>query len=314
MKLLSELQLNSSHMEQLKQAFPKLEIITHPHADSWTVQDLKDIDFILGYPRPDIVRNAPNLKYLQLTSSGFELYSKDFYPFLVASATGAYGQPVSEYMLTSLLAFYHNLHLYRDNQTNRIWKNAGPVTTIQEQKILIIGTGNIGSHFAKLLKTFGAAVYGVAHTKCIFPDVFDKVYPACELDMILPTVNVAALCIHGSAENHHLFNLNRLKLLHHGSLLINVGRGDIVDTKALCQVLDSGHLSGAILDVTDPEPLPSEHPLWDYPNVIITPHDAGGFQYMTPALIQAIISITCENLRRYSEHKPLINQIQTKKA
>ena len=314
MKLLTELQLNSSHIAQIKHTLPELEIITHPHADSWTVKDLKDIDFILGYPRPDTVKNAPNLKYLQLTSSGFELYSKDSYPFLIASATGAYGQTVGEYILTSLLAFYHNLHLYRDNQRNHIWKNAGPITTIQDQKILIIGTGSIGSHFAKLLKTFGAAVYGVTRSKCLSPEAFDKVYPSCELDTILPSVDVAVLCIPGSTENHHLFNLNRLKLLRHGSLLINVGRGDIVDTEALCHVLNSGHLFGAILDVTDPEPLPSKHPLWSYPNVMITPHDAGGFQHMTSSLIQTIVSITCENLKRYSEHEPLLNQIQTKKA
>lgn len=310
MKLLTELQLNSFHITQLKLALPELEIITLSHADRWTIEDLKDIAFILGYPCPDTVKNAPNLKYLQLTSSGFELYIKDSYPFLIASATGAYGQTVSEHMLTALLAFYHNLHLYRDNQKNHIWKNAGPVTTIQGQKILIVGTGSIGGHFAKLLKIFGAVVYGVARSKCIFPEVFDKIYPSSELDTILPSVDVAALCVPGTTENRHLFNLNRLKLLRHDSILINVGRGNIVDTEALCQVLDSGHLSGAILDVTDPEPLPSKHPLWDYPNVMITPHDAGGFRYMTPSLIQAIVSITCENLKRYSEHEPLLNQIQ----
>lgn len=307
MKLLSAIELSSGQITQLKASVPGLEICVK--TGHWTEKDLQSADFAIGYPPPELLQSAPKLQFLQLTASGSDRYTSLFGHLPMASATGAYGPIVSEYMLASLLAFYHNLHLHRNNQIRHQWGLPGPITLLAGQKVLILGTGDIGLCFAKHLKAFGAVTIGVFRSKQPEPGAFDQLCALTALDELLPQADVVALCIPGTPENQRLFDLKRLRTMKKGSLLINVGRGSIVDTDALCQVLREGPLAGAILDVVEPEPLPPQHPLWELENVLLTAHDAGNFRSMPPALAQRIGDIACQNLHRFVNHLPLLNSL-----
>jgi phosphoglycerate dehydrogenase-like enzyme len=118
---------------------------------------------------------------------------------------------------------------------------------------------------------------------------------------------VVALCLPATAQTAGLMDAKRLSRMKEGAYLINVGRGSAVDAHALCRELQAGRLAGALIDVTDPEPLPSEHPLWGEPNAVITPHVAGIFD--VPYTVQKLVEIAAENLRRFGADQPLINVV-----
>ena len=170
--------------------------------------------------------------------------------------------------------------------------------------------GDIGSNFARRAHALGAEVVGVrrtVHPDTPCPDYCLRVVPQSELDAELPQADLVALSLPGTPETAHLFNKERLALCKTGAILMNVGRGSAVDHDALYEAVHSGHLSGAALDVTEPEPLPADHPLWNEPGVILTPHVSGGFSL--PRTLDNIADIFVHNLKRYAAGQPLENQV-----
>lgn len=306
MKLLSAIPLSSALRERLLAADPELNI--RVKQTPWTQADLEGVAFAIGYPEPALLADAASLELLQLTASGSEPYAAAPKRIRIAGAAGAYGELVSEYLLAALLAFYHNLHLHRNHQLRHIWASPQPVSTLRGKNILILG-GDIGCCFARRIRSQNARAIGVIRSRCISAHAFDRLCTLDELDELLPQADAVALCIPGTPENRHLFDLRRLRMMKPGSVLLNAGRGSLVDTEALCTVLREGPLGGAVLDVVEPEPLPPEHPLWDFENVILTPHDAGNFRAMPEALSDAIAEIACQNFIRFLHAQPLINAI-----
>ena len=128
-----------------------------------------------------------------------------------------------------------------------------------------------------------------------------------ELDSLLPRADVVALSLPGNPSTYHTLNRERIPLLSPNAIVLNVGRGTAVDTDALSDALYAGKIAGAALDVTDPEPLPADHPLWKAPNAIITPHISGG--YALPETLQQIAEIFAENLKRFQAGEPLRNVV-----
>ena len=126
-------------------------------------------------------------------------------------------------------------------------------------------------------------------------------------DALLPEADVVALCLPGNSATRHTLDARRIGLLKRNAVVINVGRGSAIDTEALCDALYRGRIAGAALDVTDPEPLPADHPLWDAPNAVITPHISGGFSL--PETLEQIVDIFAENLRRDAAGEPLLNLV-----
>lgn len=307
MKLLSAIPLSSDLRERLLATDPELNI--RVKQTPWTQADLEGVAFAIGYPEPALLADAASLELLQLTASGSEPYAAAPKRIRIAGAAGAYGELVSEYLLAALLAFYHNLHLHRNHQLRHIWASPQPVSTLRGKNILILGGGDIGCCFARRIRSQNARAIGVIRSRCISAHAFDRLCTLDELDELLPQADAVALCIPGTPENRHLFDLRRLRMMKPGSILLNAGRGSLVDTEALCTVLREGPLGGAVLDVVEPEPLPPEHPLWDFENVILTPHDAGNFRAMPEALSDAIAEIACQNFIRFLHAQPLINAI-----
>jgi len=281
--------------------------------DALDVETLQTADIIIGNPPPEMLRDAPKLKWIQLNSAGSDAYMKNGVlkdNVLLTNATGAYGLAISEHMIGMLLQLLKKLHIYRNNQKSHLWHDEGEVKSIYHSKVLIIGLGNIGGEFAKRLKAFGAYTIGVKRTLTAKPDFIDELYIQDKIDELLPLADIVAITIPSTKETYKMFSLERLNRMKKGAVLLNVGRGNVVDTEALCDAVESGHLSGAGLDVTDPEPLPANHRLWDIENIILTPHISGG--YHIPETLEAIVHISAGNLKRFMIGEKLVNLVNFK--
>ncbi len=191
----------------------------------------------------------------------------------------------------------------------RFWQIELPIRSIQDGRFTILGAGHIGGRIARALKALGAAsVTGVSRSGKSREPAFDAVYPIGELDAVLRTSECLICVLPSTPETRGLFTAEKFALLPQGAIFINVGRGDFLDQDALMDALKSGHLAGAAIDVANPEPLPPEHPLWDCPNLILTPHIAGGLVPLARSRDDNA-ALFLENLRRYAAGQPLQGQV-----
>lgn len=274
--------------------------------------DLEQAEIIIGQPSIRQMRQAKKLKLVQCTFAGVEHYLKhpDFPKHIVlTNSTGAFGSAISEYLLSIILTFYKKMHAYRDQQKQQIWRDLKDERSLIGKQVLIIGAGDIGCSFAKLLSAFSVHTTGIRRVVREVPPYFEAMYSLTELDELLPKADIVAMCLPSTNETRGLMDQRRLRRMKKDALLLNVGRGDAVMTDDLVRVLQSGHLLGAGLDVVDPEPLPKGHPLWQLDNVILTPHISGMSIDHLPQTYRAILDISVENLRRYAQGRKLLNVV-----
>ncbi len=303
------LPVTEDHKKLLEQEAPSASFV-YSSSEEATHQMVQSADVIIGNPPPELVMGSEKIKWLQLGSAGTGHYVKSgILPSgtMLTNATGAYGLAVSEYMVGVLLELYKKLHLYRDNQQRNLWQVEGSVRSIYGSTVLIVGLGDIGGEFAKRIQALGGYTIGVRRADSTKPDYVDELILMDMLDTALPRADVVAMSLPGTKETYRLFSKERLDNMKPGAVLINVGRGSVLDTDALCNALESGHIAGAALDVTDPEPLPADHRIWHIKNAIITPHVSGG--YHLPETFERIIRISAGNLRRFISNQRLINLI-----
>ena len=303
------LPVNEEHKRLLKEKAPNANIT---YADAKTVDAamVQNANIIIGNPPIIMIRESKNLEWLQLQSAGVGGYAgENVLPdgAVLTNASGAYGLAISEYMLGVLLELFKKLYIYRDNQSEASWSYAGQVKSIFHSTALIVGLGDIGGEFAKRVKALGAYTIGIRRKNADKPEYLDKLYFMDKFEDILPRADIVALSLPGTSLTNKIINRETLKLMKHDAVLINIGRGSTVDTDALCDALESGHLSGAALDVTDPEPLPKEHRLWKIKNAIITPHVSGGFSLQETH--DRIVRISADNLEAFLNGKSLANVV-----
>ncbi|MEG1559401.1 MAG: D-2-hydroxyacid dehydrogenase [Clostridia bacterium] len=272
-----------------------------------TEKDVKGKEIIIGNIPISMIPKADSLKWLQLNMSGYEGYPKAMGDRPVTNTRGAFGLAISEHMIGMLLMLKKRLHQYRDNQLNSLWRDEGNVTSLEDAVVLIVGLGNIGGDFARKVKAFSSYTIGIRRNLADKPDYIDEIHPLSDLDTLIPRADVIALSIPNSNETYKLMNRKRIFNMKPGSILINVGRGAAVDTDALTDAVYAGRIMAA-LDVTDPEPLPADHPLWKAKNALITPHISGFFHL--PQTLDRIVDIACENLVRYKNGEMLKNIVK----
>lgn len=275
-------------------------------------EELAAAEVIIGDVSLAQVAQAPNLKWLQITSAGTDAYTQNGrlpQGIVLTNVSGAFGRTISEYVLTLILTFEKKLHLYRDNQSKCQWLDHGQQDSPVGKRVLILGAGDIGCATARLLKLFQCHTVGIRRVPRAIPPEFDEMYTLDQLDEQLPLADIVVCALPNTPQTRGLFHRRRLALLNPDALLINVGRGNLIDCDALYDALERWELAGAALDVTDPEPLPPTHPLWSCTNVLITPHITGGSFGHLEATSDAICQILCENLRRYAQGAPLKNVV-----
>lgn len=301
--------VNEKHKKLLEGKAP-FAGFTYVSSKSVEAAQVQNAHIIIGSPPIDMIKGSGKLEWIQLQSAGAGEYAKEnVLPqgVVLTNASGAYGLAVSEHMLGVLLELYKKLHLYRDNQSETNWSYKGPVKSIYNSVALIIGVGDIGGEFAKRIKSLGAYTIGIRRKDSQKPDYLDELYFMDKLELQLPRADIVSLSLPATGLTNKIISRRTLELMKQDAVLINVGRGSAIDTDALCDVLDSGHLLGAALDVTDPEPLPKEHRLWKIKNAIITPHVSGGFSLQETH--ERMVMICANNLEAYFNNKSLANVV-----
>lgn len=269
---------------------------------------LEDATVIIGNPTEEDLKCCRRLRWLQVRTAGVDAYLKSgVLPAgtILTNASGGYGTAISEYLLAATFSLCRQMHRYRDQQSHHVWQPVGDIRCIARSTVLVIGSGDIGSKYAKKMHALGARVNGIRRSLDDKPEFFGKMGTLDDLDAMLPEADIVALCLPANPQTVGLLNAARFSKMKPGALFLNIGRGVLTDTKALMDALDAGQIAGAALDVTDPEPLPSDHPLWDYENVIITPHSAGGEYF--GVIYDDTIAVCLNNLKRYLNEEPLKN-------
>lgn len=278
-----------------------------------TAEDVQDCEIFFGMLPPELLRQAKSLKWLQCSFAGVDRYADQAQyaeNIAITNASGAYGITISEHMVVTLLMLMRRMPEYHEMQKKREWYCVGQIKSVMNSVITVVGVGDIGSNFAKRVLPMGAFVRGVRRTEGPKPDFVDEIYTVDRLDEAITGADVVALCLPGTGETRRLFDRERMLKMKPGAILMNVGRGNAVDLLALDELLRSGHLGGAAIDVTEPEPLPPEHPLWTAPHALITPHISGNTSL--PLTCDIIVDIFLDNLERYSKGQALQHLVNLK--
>lgn len=286
---------------------------THVYAGRRTVtpEQLAQATILMGWPRQRDMKHCVRLKWFQTMWAGTDEYEGEgILPegILLTSASGSNRRSVAEHMLASLLALCRKLPTYRDSQRSHRWEDEGSMKTLLDSTVLVVGAGNIGSTFAGMCQALGAHTIGLKRTVNGPVAGFDQVWPMEQLDELLPQADMVALTLPHNAQSAGLMNADRIARMKDDAILMNAGRGTAVDQDALAQAMRNGKLWGAALDVTVPEPLPADSPLWDIPNLLLTPHVAGGMRLELTR--RTCIQMAQDNLRRYLAGEPLKNRVR----
>ncbi|MET8564542.1 2-hydroxyacid dehydrogenase [Streptomyces flaveolus] len=284
----------------------------------WNGTDLyptapEDVRFLTGFPGAGgyeslfaAVSRTTRLDVLQVLSSGYDYLVPhlDTLPpgTRVCTGQGVHAEATAELGVTLLLASARGVPRFAQRQRTGTWTPAVH-TTLRGKRVMVVGQGAVGSAVAKRLEPFGCDVVRTARTARTGPGG-PVVHGAADLPALLPTVDAVVLCAPLTEETRGLFDASRLALLKDGAILVNIGRGELVDTGALTHEVTSGRLRAA-LDVTDPEPLPSGHPLWRQPEVLLTPH-VGAF---TDAFADDSVAFLVRQLHRYARGEDLANTV-----
>lgn len=267
---------------------------------------------IIGEPDIADIRDSKTLEWVQMTWAGTDKYTchKGFpKQAVLTNMSGAFGVIMSEYAVGAILSLYRRFPTYYKQQEKGLWMDAGCEESLCGKTVLLLGTGDVGASLAVRLKAFGTKNIGIRRNKAYVPEGFDEMHDFAMLDMLLPQADIIACSLPDKPFTRGLLDERRLRLMKRDALLLNMGRGSLIVTEALVRVLLDGRLRGVVLDVTAPEPLPKEHPLWKMENVLLTPHVAGPSLGHNRATQERIVDICCENLKRYLDGRALINVI-----
>ena len=302
------------HKEYLEaQAAGKSCHFTYRTPAEATDEEIQNADLIIGNVPAGRLKASKKLQWMQLNSAGADAYVVpgvlDPQTILTNSA-GAYGTSVSEHMVAMSFALVRRFGQYVRRQVEHKWQVMGKVTSIENATVLVLGLGDIGGKYAEKMHALGAHVIGVRRSVREKPDYLDAVHTLEDLDTLLPKADIVAMVLPGGPQTDYLMDERRLRLMKPGAYLLNDGRGNAIDPEALKRVLRDGQLGGVGLDVTEPEPLPETDALWDFENVIITPHIAGKF--LLQQTFENVVHIAGENLKAYLNAEELTHLVNRK--
>ena len=261
---------------------------------------------------PEFLAAADRLTWVQSPSAGvawlLEREGMDDEDIVLTNMRGIHGPAIAEHVFAMLLSLTRDLRYYQQPEQRGTWdRDGGPAEPIalSGRTMLVVGLGGIGREVARRAKGFDMTVLATRRSQAEAPPYVDRLGTADELDELLPLADVVVLCVPLTDETEGMIDAAALARMQPGAYLVNIARGRVVDQDALVDALERGHLAGACLDVTTPEPLPADHPLWGMPNVVITPHVASRAA-LTGARRRALLF---ENVRRFGAGEPLLNVV-----
>lgn len=264
--------------------------------------EVSDCPIVFGNPSPAALAANAALCWLQLESAGFGEYvgqdwSRPAGPVQVTNLAGFFAEPVAESALAGILALCRGIDRLVRLQDRGIWEG-DPIRTrlrrLQGARVVLFGHGAINRRLGALLAPFGCAI-----------TPFGRYWTDAELNSALSSADVVACCVPATPQTCGLFNAARIALLRPGAIFCNFGRGSLLDEEALDAALRADRLGGAVIDVTRDEPLPSGHPFWTSPNLILTQHSGGG----SADEMDRKITVFLDNLSRFRAGQPLVGLV-----
>jgi len=245
----------------------------------------------------DLLERAESLAWLQSLSAGVDRYDLDALAqreVVMTNISGVHANPIAEHVLAMALAFERRLPRAIEQGRDREWRRF-PAGELRGSTVGVVGVGEIGGRVAELASAVGTRVLGVKRDTSTYNDAVDEVHPPNELHTVLGRSDYVVLACPLTDETEGMIGARELASVGPDGVLINVARGAVVDQEALVAAIQEGYLGGAALDVTDPEPLPRDSPLWDSSDVIVTPHMAGG----SPEFPRRCAEVFAENYHRF---------------
>ena len=271
---------------------------------------LAEAEVLYGLFLPqDLLSRTPRLKWVQTMSAGVDRFTTtDIWdsPVILTGVSGIHATPIGEFVLEFMLMFAKQAPFCYKMQQKHEWARFMP-GVLRDKTVGIVGLGSIGREVARLCKAFGMRVIATRRSakQSARARYVDKLLPVKQLKQLLGESDYVVIATPLTPETTGLIGTVELKAMKPTGYIINIGRGGIIDEEALIQALDEKQIAGAGLDVTAIEPLPTDSRLWDFENVILTPHVSGGMEdYMKRAT-----DLFCKNLERYLNNKRLLNVI-----
>ena len=273
-----------------------------------------DTNIILAWGQQNIdpyLQFLPNLRWIQTFTAGVDQILSPMVAdkkIIVTNTRGIHGIPISEYIFANLLSYYRKLPKLQEMQKNKQWAKVTG-NEIFDKTIGIVGLGSIGREIAKRAKAFGLEV--LANKKQHTDELFiDKLYTDRELETMLPKCDIVVLSLPLTPETKYSFDYNKFKLMKKNACLINISRGSVLVESDLIRALQEKEFEHAILDVFEEEPLPPTSPLWEIPNITLTPHISAS----TPYYMERAIHLFAENIKQFIQDKSLVNIIDPQKG
>jgi phosphoglycerate dehydrogenase-like enzyme len=259
----------------------------------------------------DLAAVAPRLRWVQSTSAGIGQMVRrvglDKTDIVLTTASGVHARPLADFCLMAMLMFAKDYpRMERDKRAKRWERYCGEELT--GKTLAIIGLGRIGQEVARHGRRMDMRVVGMRRSDAVV-DGIDKLYTRDELRAMLAATDFLVLAAPHTPETEGIVGASEIAALKRGAVVINIGRGQLIDEAALIRALQDGHLAGAALDVFEKEPPPPDSPLWDMPNVIISPHSASTVTQENARITE----LFCDNLRRYLSGRPLRNVLDAER-
>ena len=312
----NKLPFNKLHWQKLKSTFAP-HSISRVDLDNHTAVNelLKEAEIaILAGDLDERFIAAPKLKWVHCDHAGLtrsarpEVFDRGL---IVTGSAGRSGAALAEHVMMFSLLLCSGYVGFYEAQKKHEWRRVPEMSNLRAlygRTIGILGMGNTGRALAKRAKAFEMNVLGYRRRDLPAPEGVDRMYASDKgegIDEILAQADILALVLNLSDATHHMIGAEQIAAMKRSAIIVNLSRGGVIDQDALIAALKEGRLAGAGLDVTDPEPLPPEHPLWDTPNVLITPH----FTAALPDKTDRSVAMITENIRRYLAGEPMLNKL-----
>ena len=313
MKILINTEITSEHRQQIEAVSEQLHIIEAQNSAE-ALRNIGDTDVVFGGFNRTLFENAKQLKWVQVLSAGVDgLLFPEFVQsdVVLTSAKGFVGPHLADQAWALILGLLRGIGR---SVRERTWDNRMSIRLatweLSERTLGIVGLGGTGIDVARRAQGFDMRTIAVDPETVEAPSFVHEVWQMDRFHELLAQSDVVAICAPLTPETHGMFDDAAFQAMQSHALLVNVTRGKIIDGPALLRALKNGSIGGAGLDVTPEEPLPTDSPLWDMPNVIITPHVAGG----SPIRLDRTVGLFCDNLERTLGGKSLLSIIDKEKG
>ena len=327
MKLVIFPAINDARLSRVRAAANSMTVINADSLES-ALSEIEEADAFFGKLTPPLLARARRLRWVQSPTASLEhfLFPELIeHPCVLSNMRGLFSDVVADHVMGFVLCFARNLHHYFRKQLRGEWSPvgdqkyvvefvSGPGTTLpmdlahqhlSDCSLGVVGVGQIGAEILRRASAFGMTLMGVDPKTREVPGVLEDVWPLERLSELLRVADYVVIAAPHTPETIRLFDRARLRQMKPSAVLINIGRGAIVDLNDLTASLQAKEIGGAALDVCETEPLPSDHPLWSMPNVIITPHVAAA----SPRIAERHLETLVENVRRFVAGQPPATQV-----